>query len=80
MYMRFPKLRGTILGVSIIRTIVFGLGGLCWGPLFRGNCHTVHRDLWAFSGVYRGRGLRDLGFIGFLGCEACLESFLGFSF
>ena len=26
----FPKIRGTILGVPIIRTIVFG--GLYWGP------------------------------------------------
>ena len=28
----FPKIRGTILGVPIIRTIVFG--GLYWVPLF----------------------------------------------
>ena len=31
----FPKIRGTILGVPIIRTIVFG--GLYWGPPFLGN-------------------------------------------
>ena len=27
----FPKIRGTFLGVPIIRIVVFG--GLCWGPL-----------------------------------------------
>ena len=30
----FPKIRGTFLGVPIIRTIIFW-GGLFWGPLFR---------------------------------------------
>ena len=33
----FPKIRGTILGVPIIRTIV--LSGLYWGPLNLGNYH-----------------------------------------
>ena len=33
----FPKTRGTILGVFIIRTIV--LGGLHWGPPILGNYH-----------------------------------------
>ena len=33
----FPKTRGTILGVPIIRTIVYW--GLYWGPLILGNCH-----------------------------------------
>ena len=33
----FPKIRGTLLGVPIIRTIVFG--GLYWGPLILGNYH-----------------------------------------
>ena len=33
----FPKIRGTILGVSIIRTIVFW--GLYWGSLILGNYH-----------------------------------------
>ena len=33
----FPKIRGTILGVPIIRTIVFR--GLYWGPLILGNYH-----------------------------------------
>ena len=33
----FPKIRGTILGVLIIRTIVFW--GLYWGPLILGNYH-----------------------------------------
>ena len=31
----FPKIRGTFLGVTIIRTIVFW--GLCWGPLILGE-------------------------------------------
>ena len=30
-----PKIRGTLLGVPITRTIVFG--GLYWGPLILGN-------------------------------------------
>ena len=33
----FPKIRGTILGVPIVRTIVFW--GLHWGPLILGNYH-----------------------------------------
>ena len=33
----FPKIRGTFLGVPIIRIIVFW--GLCWGPLVLGNYH-----------------------------------------
>ena len=35
----FPKIRGTILGVPIIRIIVFG--GLYWGPPILGNSHIV---------------------------------------
>ena len=35
----FPKIRGTLLGVPIIRTIVFW--GLYWGPLILGNYHIV---------------------------------------
>ena len=33
----FPKIRGTFLGVPIIRTIVFW--GLYWGPLILRNYH-----------------------------------------
>ena len=33
----FPKIRGTILGVPIIRTIIFW--GLYWGPIILGNYH-----------------------------------------
>ena len=33
----FPKIRGTFLGVPIIRTLVFW--GLYWGPLILGNYH-----------------------------------------
>ena len=32
-----PKIRGTILGVPILRIILFG--GLYWGPLILGNYH-----------------------------------------
>ena len=32
-----PKIRDTILGIPIIRTIVYW--GLCWGPLILGNYH-----------------------------------------
>ena len=37
--MGFPKIRGTILGVPIIRTIVFW--GLYWGPPIKGNYHVL---------------------------------------
>ena len=33
----FPKIRGTFLGVAIIRLIVYW--GLYWGPLILGNYH-----------------------------------------
>ena len=33
----FPKSRGTILGVPIMRTIV--VWGLYWGPFVLGDCH-----------------------------------------
>ena len=35
----FPKIRGTILGVLIIRIIVFW--GLYWGPLICRNYHII---------------------------------------
>ena len=35
----FPKIRGTILGVPIMRTIVFG--GSILGPLVLGNYHLI---------------------------------------
>ena len=39
----FPKIRGTFVGVPIIRIIVFW--GLYWGPLILGNYHMlVYRD------------------------------------
>ena len=38
----FPKLGGTLLGVPIIRVIVFL--GLYWGPLISGNYHNVADD------------------------------------
>ena len=39
----FPKIRGTILGVPIIRIIVYW--GLFWGPLIYGNYHIGIVDL-----------------------------------
>ena len=39
----FPKIRGTLLGVPVIRTIIFW--GLYWGPLILGNYHVeIPRD------------------------------------
>ena len=35
----FPEIRGTILGVPIIRTVVFW--GLYWGSLTLGNYHIL---------------------------------------
>ena len=35
----FPKIRGTFLGVSIIRTIIFW--GLYWVPSILGNYHIL---------------------------------------
>ena len=37
MGIRVSQIRGTFLGVPIIRIIVFG--GLYWGPLILGNYH-----------------------------------------
>ena len=37
----FPKIRGTFLGVPIIRTIVYW--GLYWGTLILGNYHIMQR-------------------------------------
>ena len=35
----FPKIRGTLFGVPIIRNITFW--GLYWGPLILGNYHLL---------------------------------------
>ena len=43
----FPKIRGTFLGVPIIRTIVFRV--LYWGPPILGNYH-----IFSFSGSTGG--------------------------
>ena len=72
----FPKNRSTILGLPIIRTIVFW--GLYWGPLFWGNYHVPQRIeglgsdavylqamLWALEacplGFRKHLGLRNVG-------------------
>ena len=45
----FPKIRGTFLGVPIIRTIVFW--GLYWGPLILGNYHLYRYTYNTVSGL-----------------------------
>ena len=47
----FPKIRGTIMGVPIIRIIVYW--GLYWGALILGNYHVSRLDRWT-SLVRRG--------------------------
>ena len=42
---RFPKIRGTFLGVPMIRTIVYW--GLYWGPLILGNYHIGQGSLFS---------------------------------
>ena len=52
-----PKIRGTFLGVPIIRTIVFW--GLYWGPLSLGNYHVEFRawfKLLGFRVCFRCKG------------------------
>ena len=39
----FPKIRGTFLGVPIIRTIV--CLGLYWGPVILGNYHIANKPV-----------------------------------
>ena len=39
----FPKIRGTLLGVPILRIIVFW--GLYWGPLILGNYHLLLEEV-----------------------------------
>ena len=39
----FPKIRGTFIGVPIIRTVVFW--GLFWGPPILGKYHIVPSNL-----------------------------------
>ena len=54
----FPKIRGTLLGVPIIRTIVFW--GLHWGPHILGNYHLLDLGFQGFEGLGLSI-LRDLG-------------------
>ena len=50
----FPKIRGTILGVPTIRTIVFW--GLYWGPTILGNYHVmVFLDMNVYVALLLGR-------------------------
>ena len=50
-----PKIRGTILVVPIIRTIVYW--GLYWGPLILGSYH-----IGVYVAKQVGFGVYDLGF------------------
>ena len=52
----FPKIRGTILGVPIIRTKLFL--GLYWGPLILGN---YHLEVEGLRRKFPVSGLRDSG-------------------
>ena len=45
----FPKITGTLLGVPIIRTIVFW--SLYWGLLILGNYHMVQGSLFCGRGM-----------------------------
>ena len=45
----FPKIKGTILGVPIIRTIVFW--SLCRGPLILGKYRLGLKEAWGYIGV-----------------------------
>ena len=57
----FPKTRGTILGVPIIRTIVYW--GLYWGPLILGNYHVMYLELEASAfGNFWGSRVRGKEF------------------
>ena len=52
MYMyiwRFPKTRGTFLGVPIMRTIVYW--GLYWGPLILGR-YDIYIYIFRFICIY----------------------------
>ena len=51
----FPKIRGTLLEVPIIRTIVFW--GLHWGPPILGNYHMVPNSRYFTDGVRRSLAL-----------------------
>ena len=57
----FPKIRGTLLGIPIIRTIVFW--GLYWGPDILGNYHMyiytyVYKDCLGYYRYIQGIGIR----------------------
>ena len=59
----FPKIRSTILGVPIIRTIVYW--GLYWGPFILGNYHLylyMHAELLTLDPKLQvGQGIGLLG-------------------
>ena len=55
----FLKIKGTILGVLIIRIIVFG--GLYWGPLVWGNYQICLRTVFPYSPGDLRRSLESCG-------------------
>ena len=59
----FPEIRGTTLGVPIMRTIVFL--GLYWGPLNLGNYH-INQLASPFDLIIKAQGLRSIG-----SCRLC---------
>ena len=58
----FPKIEDTILGVPIIRTIVFW--GVHWGSLILGNYH-IYKDIHVYDYVhmwtYTGTRIQHVG-------------------
>ena len=55
-----PNIRGTILGIPIVRTIVYW--GLYWGPLILGNYPCVGTDYWkAGDDIFLPEKIHPLG-------------------
>ena len=52
----FPKIRGTFLGVPIIRIRIIVYWGLYWGPLILGN-YQMARRVYKVGMQKEGRGL-----------------------
>ena len=62
----FPKIRGTYLGVAIIRIIVYW--GLYWGPLILGNYHMGIMEEKIGTTIMGYVGLRVWGLRSPVGC------------
>ena len=62
-----PKIRGTFLGVPIIRIILFW--GLYWGPPILGNCHIRNKGIHHIGAFQGSRSLIPYEPLVSLGCE-----------